>query len=169
MTTNPPREDEPLPCPNPWCESHQRPDRNYKPFVRKARPAPEMSVGCPVCPMHGPWRDTEAEAIAAWNTRAHPPAKADDAELVEAMEGAATLLAAIQDKKREYNRPYLTQSETVETILPLIQADRKAVRDAAVREVVAWMQAIEADEQTVAILDGLIRRIASGEHEGAGE
>lgn len=54
-------------CPNPWCESHKRPERGYVPFISKSRASSELRVACPVCPMSGPWADTEAEARKAWN------------------------------------------------------------------------------------------------------
>jgi len=89
-----------LPCPNPWCESHQ--------YERGGPQAPddllEMSgsnglrVGCAYCSIMGPVRATEAEAIAAWNTRApdHPSqAQARIERLRGALQEAAWKFAQI--------------------------------------------------------------------------
>ena len=56
-----------LPCPNPWCE-----DSDQK-LTRVS--SGHWSVDCQSCGMYGPGgNDTQAEAIAAWNTR---PARMD--------------------------------------------------------------------------------------------
>lgn len=63
------------PCPNPWCESE------VVPFIRKGsltREAPtQVQVECG-CGIYGPACNTEAEAIAAWNTRTPPASQSDD-------------------------------------------------------------------------------------------
>jgi hypothetical protein len=59
-----------LPCPNPWCESHEHgavpklPDDLWTIDGSNA-----VRIGCPSCEMLGPHRSTEGEAIAAWQTR----------------------------------------------------------------------------------------------------
>lgn len=55
-----------MPCPNPWCESE------VAPFTRKGQMTREAPVQVQVecgCGIYGPACDTEAEALAAWNTR----------------------------------------------------------------------------------------------------
>lgn len=52
----------PLPCPNPWCE-HTSPPEVNGPFQLK------RCIRCGYCGLEGPWADTEAEAITAWNLR----------------------------------------------------------------------------------------------------
>lgn len=71
-----------LPCPNPWCEGPEREgDFSPVPFRRQFG---TWLVGCTSCSMDGPIASTEAEAIAAWNTRHR---EASQAELVEALRG----------------------------------------------------------------------------------
>ena len=57
-----------LPCPNPWCENIQG--------VEAARhiTTAKWHICCGDCLIDGPWADTCDLAIAAWNTRAAPPA-----------------------------------------------------------------------------------------------
>lgn len=71
---SPPHESagEMLPC--PFCNC---------PFVGvsvPAHPRVRMSVKCPSCHSHGGYGNTEAEAIAAWNTRT-PDLQAENARL----------------------------------------------------------------------------------------
>lgn len=77
------------PCPNPWCNSHKTTDLEIRdmerPVVAPSRASSECRVSCPVCPISGPWADTEAEAITAWNTRIEAGAVA---ELIEALRKA---------------------------------------------------------------------------------
>ena len=60
-------------CPNPWCGSHNTDDSEIweaqRPIVVGSRGSDEKAVACPVCPITGPWKISEAEAITAWNTR----------------------------------------------------------------------------------------------------
>lgn len=64
-------------CPNPWCNSHKSNDPEIRaaeaPILMPSRASFEWCVACPVCPMQSPWRDTEAEAVAAWNKRTPAP------------------------------------------------------------------------------------------------
>lgn len=64
-----------LPCPNPWCENIRG--------VEAARhiTTAKWHICCGDCLIDGPWSDTCDLAIAAWNTRAAPPAM--DREAVE--------------------------------------------------------------------------------------
>ncbi len=57
-----------LPCPNPWCENIRG--------VEAARhiTTAKWHICCGDCLIDGPWADTCDLAIAAWNTRAAPPA-----------------------------------------------------------------------------------------------
>lgn len=57
-----------LPCPNPWCENIRG--------VEAARhiTTAKWHICCGDCLIDGPWSDTCDLAIAAWNTRAAPPA-----------------------------------------------------------------------------------------------
>lgn len=64
-------ENEFLPCPNPWCESHK--------YGREGAPTREdvmwlsgtesRIVGCAYCNLQGPISKSEDEAIANWNAR----------------------------------------------------------------------------------------------------
>ena len=68
-----------LPCPNPWCEN-----------IRGVEPARHIltkkwHICCGDCLIDGPWADTYDLAIAAWNTRAAPPAM--DREAVVQLKG----------------------------------------------------------------------------------
>lgn len=51
------------PCPNPWCR------RKFPPKAYRHIGSTTRYVHCDDCGMDGPTADTEAEAIAAWNTR----------------------------------------------------------------------------------------------------
>lgn len=70
-----------LPCPNPWCENIRG--------VEAARhiTTAKWHICCGDCLIDGPWADTCDLAIAAWNTRAAPPAM--DREAVEKVREAA--------------------------------------------------------------------------------
>ena len=70
-----------LPCPNPWCENIRG--------VEAARhiTTAKWHICCGDCLIDGPWADTCDLAIAAWNTRAAPPAM--DREAVERVREAA--------------------------------------------------------------------------------
>lgn len=70
-----------LPCPNPWCENIRG--------VEAARhiTTAKWHICCGDCLIDGPWTDTCDLAIAAWNTRAAPPAM--DREAVEKVREAA--------------------------------------------------------------------------------
>lgn len=69
-----------LPCPNPWCDC---PDSL---FVQPLNNRTLFGVQC-CCGFEGPVVDDERRAIAAWNTRAAPPAM--DREAVERVREAA--------------------------------------------------------------------------------
>ncbi len=69
-----------LPCPNPWCEGPER-EGDFSPVVGR-RQFGNWSVGCSSCPMDGPIRRTEAEAITAWNTRANQLAVVPSVEVI---------------------------------------------------------------------------------------
>ena len=66
-----------LPCPNRLCG---------KPFaVMRRSPASSMFYGrCDICMCEGPHRETEAEAIAAWNAR--PGDAARETAITEAIQ-----------------------------------------------------------------------------------
>lgn len=79
MTT--PETERLMPCPNPWCDSHD---------IEAGGPrAPEdvwsiadtiterFRVQCAYCYMKGPGANDEAEAITAWNTRTPSPLPPD--------------------------------------------------------------------------------------------
>ena len=78
------------PCPNPWCNSHKTTDAEIRsfeaPIVEPSRSSFEKRVSCPCCPMSGPWADTEAEAITAWNARADHTLRAENRLMREALE-----------------------------------------------------------------------------------
>jgi hypothetical protein len=57
------------PCPTPWCT------RDDAPYIWQGV-TDRYTVICAVCCVEGPYCDTEAEAIDAWDTRA--PADAAD-------------------------------------------------------------------------------------------
>lgn len=61
-------------CPNPWCKENA-------PLVKVDRVRGEHYGVCGSCGLYGPYRRTEVDAIAAWNTR---PA---EQMLVEALRG----------------------------------------------------------------------------------
>lgn len=78
------------PCPNPWCASHDRSDAElfeaHRPIAVGSVPNQSTwTVECPVCPMAGPRRATEADAGDAWNTRATPPAVVESATIPAGM------------------------------------------------------------------------------------
>lgn len=80
-----------LPCPNPWCDC---PDSL---FVQPLNNRTLFGVQC-CCGFEGPVVDDERRAIAAWNTRAAPPAM-DREAVLEALELAdATLRGANMDR-----------------------------------------------------------------------
>jgi hypothetical protein len=51
------------PCPTPWCDSL------YGGPYRYERATGANGVRCPTCSVTTPYFVTEAEAVAAWNTR----------------------------------------------------------------------------------------------------
>lgn len=82
MTTNQPQSGELKACPNPWCPTDLKswmgdgkPRIAYAGLIFNAPPPSrpdkhyDKQVRCPRCELNGPSRATEAEAIAAWNTR----------------------------------------------------------------------------------------------------
>ena len=88
-----------LPCPNRLCG---------KPFaVMRRSPASSMFYGrCDICMCEGPHRETEAEAIAAWNTRSE-----SDGERVREAEDrgykrAAKMIAALVADAMIYEDSY---------------------------------------------------------------
>lgn len=105
------------PCPLPWCGCDN-------PQVIRWGPK-EYEVRCPArfCGCHGPLRDTEAEAITAWNTRPTP-------DLAERIEGLVERLEACPDINYARLVP-ISQRET-EYILP---ASLKFAILAALKEV----------------------------------
>lgn len=64
-----------LPCPNPWCEGAER-EGDFTPALQRGLFGNHY-VACTSCCMDGPKRQTEAEAIAAWNTRAKSASEAE--------------------------------------------------------------------------------------------
>lgn len=48
------------PCPNPWCKSLD---------IVAQQVRGQQAMACYVCGLLGPEKDTEAEAVLAWNTR----------------------------------------------------------------------------------------------------
>lgn len=78
-----------LPCPNPWCGETQEvePNRNMWSGC--------WHVGCGVCMLDGPVMATEAEAIAAWNTRA--PADLRSALEAETIREAAEYASELRE------------------------------------------------------------------------
>jgi hypothetical protein len=85
--------DELRPCPNPWCGA----DKGY---VRHNRGFALWSVRCGKCSLQGPSKDTEAEAIAAWNTRAPDPSLLSDRARMAEMERAGQAVADIVAERR---------------------------------------------------------------------
>lgn len=70
-----------LPCPNPWCGSHDDlgPNVDPSPEARRGHFG-NWRVRCTICPVEGPTAGLKSSAIAAWNTRAHPsPAPTSEA------------------------------------------------------------------------------------------
>ena len=64
------------PCPSPWCNH-----RSFIVHTSKDHFYGEAFQGrCSQCNLGGPVKRTKAEAIAAWNTRAAPPAQVDESE-----------------------------------------------------------------------------------------
>ena len=70
-----------LPCPNPWCENIRGVEAARHILTAK------WHICCGDCLIDGPWADTCDLAIAAWNTRAAPPAM--DREAVVLLKGGA--------------------------------------------------------------------------------
>jgi len=57
-----------LPCPNPWCYTHE-PTNSGSPFVDRLPTGQRYRVKCPYCPMVGAGQPSREKAIAAWNNR----------------------------------------------------------------------------------------------------
>ena len=118
------------PCPNPWCASHNKRDAEifeaHRPLVVESGGSSELAAACPVCPMQGPWADSEAEAIAAWNTRAPQPTPCTECErLAEALEDIA---------EHETDCPSMTATEAMEhTISEIRDKARSALASHTVR------------------------------------
>jgi hypothetical protein len=68
-----------LPCPNPWCNSEK------VITVAFEYNGPKWQTACDNCTVGGPLCDSEAEAIAAWNTR-RPTPSADADRVREQLE-----------------------------------------------------------------------------------
>ena len=79
-----------LPCPNPWCENIRG--------VEAARhiTTAKWHICCGDCLIDGPWADTCDLAIAAWNTRAAPPAMDREAAYRQALEDVCNPLGYLQ-------------------------------------------------------------------------
>lgn len=90
----------PLPCPNPWCDTPTKIR-----FVPTASPPLGRGWMCCDCHLHGPFADSQAEAIAAWNTRASDTVPREVADrLADALEVAKRDLIAQLPMLRDANK-----------------------------------------------------------------
>ena len=96
------------PCPNPWCCSHDRSDPElfaaHRPIAMPL-PGEAFAICCPVCPISGAWKDTEAEAVAAWNARTPEPREVR-VEVLEAALRASLAKRSIPTMDQNYSAAF---------------------------------------------------------------